>query len=90
MKKYVYIALFTFLGLLLATLLHALIEIPALKLITENYEQYGDGYIWQHWRIIHDVVGACLWLGGALGGYYAGKKWWQILYIEKRYGTPRF
>lgn len=79
-----------FLGLLLATLIHALLEIPTLAYITNNLEVHGQGYLWQNWKMIHGVVGAGLWFGGLIFGFWAGKKWWQILYVEKRYGKPRF
>lgn len=90
MKRFLYIALFVFLGLLVATVLHALIELPTLSLITGNFEKYGESYLWQHWREIHGIGGAILWLSGAALGYWCGVKWWQILYVEKRYGTPRW
>lgn len=90
MKRYFYIALCILLGLLVATMLHGLIEIPALSLITANFDTYGDSFVWRYWRVIHGVGGVVLWLAGALGGFWAGKRWWQILYIEKRYGTPRW
>ena len=90
MKRAFYIALFVLLGLIVATLLHALIELPTLSLITGNFEKYGNSYVWQNWRMIHGIGGAVLWLAGLVGGYWCGVKGWQILYVEKRYGTPRW
>jgi amino acid permease len=90
MKRIVYIGLFIFLGLAVSTLIHALIELPTLNLITGDFETYADSYLWRNWKMIHGVGGVLLWLAGAISGYLCGVKWWQILYVEKRYGTPRF
>lgn len=90
MKRIFYITAFAVLGLLLATLVHAAIEIPILSLITGDFARYQESFIWRYWPIIHGVSGAVLWGAGALGGVIAGRRFWQILYVEKRYGTPRF
>jgi hypothetical protein len=89
MKRILYIGLFIFLGLLVATLLHAAIEYPTLALITGDFERYSESFVWQHWKILHGGGGALLWLLGAVAGYWGGVKGWQILYVEKRRGTPR-
>lgn len=90
MKRLFYIAAFTVLGILLATLVHAALEMPALYIITSDFEHYQHSFVWEHWRIIHGWGGKLLWLLGALGGFIAGCKFWQILYVEKRYGTRRW
>lgn len=90
MKRILYIVLFISLGLLVATLLHAIIELPTLSLITGNFEHYQHSFIWQHWKLVHGVGGAILWILGAIVGYWCGVKGWQILYVEKRRGTPRW
>ena len=90
MKRYFYIGLFVFLGYLLSFLVHAGIEIPALALATRAVGDFGNNVIWQHWRVIHGTVGAFLSLGGLTLGWFLGRKFWQILYVEERYGTPRW
>lgn len=90
MKKYFYIAAFTFLGLLLSFLVHAALEIPILSLVMGNYETYGDSYVWRNWSMIHAVGGKSLSLAGVIFGFFMGRTCWQILYVEKRYGTPRW
>lgn len=90
MKKYLYIGLFGLLGLLLATLLHAVIEIPILAWMSDRLDAGQTNWLIEHWSSVHRMGGGVLWLGGATGGYLAGRKFWRILYIEKRYGTPRW
>lgn len=90
MKKYFYIGAFGFLGYLLSLLLHAGIEIPTLALITGEAGKFGDNIIWRNWQCIHGTVGAVLSVSGILFGLLLGRKFWQILYVEKRYGTPRW
>lgn len=80
----------TFLGLLLSTLIHAVVEILILNTITGNLTQYGDSFLWQNWELIHQIGSLGLWLAGFVGGAVAGFSFWQILYVEERYGKPRF
>lgn len=88
MKRAFYIGAFVVLGLLLATIVHAMIEIPLLSVISGDYARYQESYIWRHWPIIHSVGALLLWGAGVCGGTIAGRRFWQILYVEKRYGTP--
>lgn len=90
MKRFFYIVACMVLGLLLATLVHAAIEIPTLRIMTGDMAQYGDGFVWRNWKMIHGVAGNALWFGGAMFGLLLGRKWWRILYVEKRYGEPRW
>lgn len=90
MKKTLYVFLFTLLGLMLSTLLHAAIELPALWLITGDIERYGGSFVWQNWGVLHTSIGALLWVLGGGGGVWGGFHFWQILYVEERYGKPRF
>ena len=88
MKKYFYIGAFMFLGWLTSMLAHGLIEIPLLGLITGERGYYGNNIIWQNWRLVHGLGGFILSLGGVLLGFFLGRKFWQVLYVEKRYGEP--
>lgn len=90
MKRYVYIGLFGLLGLLVTTLLHAAIEIPLLVWMQTALEAGETPWLWTEWPLLHRLGGTMLWLGGIGGGVFLGKKFWRILYVEKRYGTPRW
>lgn len=83
MKKALYVFLFTVLGLLLAAVLHAVIEAPILWIITGDFEQYQDSFIWQNWTLLHRYVGGFIWLLGAGGGMFAGFHFWQVVYIQQ-------
>lgn len=78
------------LGTLVATLVHAGIETPLLSWMTSDLELGRTNRLWNYWPIVHRLGGSILWLAGAALGFYFGKKFWRILYIEKRYGTPRW
>jgi len=90
MKKFLYILLFTVFTLLLSLLGHVTLELPILWLITNNFDVYGDSFVWQHWESIHAIGTGLLWFIGLLGGIYGGFRYWRILYIEERYGKPRW
>lgn len=90
MKRIFYVSAFALLGVLIATLIHAAIELPLLAYITDELDMGKSNWLTEHWWTLHRIGGKVLWLSGALAGYLAGKKFWRILYIEKRYGTPRW
>lgn len=90
MKKYFYIIAFMFLGLLVSLLVHALVEIPTLAIITRDPDAMVGNYVWQHWWLFHGIGGRVLTAAFVLFGFILGRKFWQILYVEKRYGTPRW
>jgi hypothetical protein len=81
MKKIIYIGLFTVLGVMVGVLLHALIDLIALKIDATTIVPYLEMYR-RGWGVLLFVI-------GGLTGFMLGKKFWQILYVEKRYGTPR-
>jgi len=84
MKRIIYIAAFTFLGLLVATFVHGIIELPLLRLMTNNFEQWGDSFLWQNWQLIHAVGGGVLWLAGLGFGLWGGVRYWRIVYSEQK------
>jgi hypothetical protein len=90
MKRYIYYLCFGLLGFLIATLVHAGFEMVALATITNDLERYGGSFLWRHWVVIHQIFSASLWFAGTLAGFRLGRHFWQILYVEERYGTPRF
>ena len=93
MKKYIYIFSWIVLGILLSFLAHAGFEIGLIKyafsegIILQNYTVFGMGFgycalpVWDQ-----DAILAF----GLVTGYFAGQYFWQILYVEHRYGRiPR-
>lgn len=85
MKKTVYIISFTALGMLLQFLLHAFVEMWYIGLLLRDFAAFGFGLSWDDWFMIHAILTAIFFIGGATIGFYAGKKWWQIIYVEQRY-----
>lgn len=80
LKKYVYIGLFILLGALLNLLLHVALEYPFLILLANNPAYYEATWIWQHWTTVHRVVNVSLWTIGIVGGYLAGRHFWEVVY----------
>jgi hypothetical protein len=90
MKKYVYLTLMSFLGILLATLVHAAVEFPILKFLIADPVAFGAHPIFRHWEEIHRYGGLTLSLIGITVGWWLGRYFWQVLYVEQRYGRPRW
>lgn len=82
MKRIFYIACFGFFGLLVATLIHAGVEMVALAVIFGNPAHFAESVWWQEWKLIHGVVGAVLWAIGLALGLYAGIRFWDIVYVQ--------
>jgi len=89
MKKTVYILTSIFLGILLSFIIHALIEISVIYFLLKDFTLYGLGLSWQAWWLIHAVGTTLLLAAGAIFGWWLGQRWWQIVYIEKRYRDRR-
>jgi len=83
MKKTIYIILFTFLGILLQFLLHAVVEIWYINLLSLNFSKYGFGLSWAQWFTIHSVLTIILLIAGGLFGFFAGKFAWKKIYEKK-------
>ena len=90
MKERIYIATFTFLGALSGLLLQGGLEMWALGLVALDYERFAEVFWWQNWEVIRSVGIVTLPAIGLVLGYFAGKRYWNILYVEERYGKPRF
>jgi MFS family permease len=65
--------------LLLSFLIHAFIEIKYLSWAEEQGRavSFYGGCALAPWLQI------ALWLFGALGGYFLGRWWWRIVYIDR-------
>lgn len=85
MKRFFYISLFTFLGILVQFILHGLIEFSYIKLLIYDYDKFGLGLSWDNWFLIHKIFSIALLVLGASLGFIQGKYWWRVIYIEKRY-----
>ncbi len=75
------------LGFLLSMLVHAALEIPALVMV-ERQLAAGESWLSEYWWLFHGIGGAVLSLSGVVFGFFLGRKYWRIIYIEQRRGTP--
>ena len=89
MKRITYILGFALLGVMVAALIHAAIEVPLLWLISSDFETYSSSYWWQNWSVLHRYISLGLWIVGLLAGTRAGFHYWKVIYVEEKYGTPR-
>jgi len=84
MKKAIYLIASSFLGLLLSIIAHALIEINYLKFTDPNKVVWasilGNGNC-----ALPFYFQIGLPLLGIIGGYFLGRFWWRVVYIEKRH-----
>ena len=83
MKKYFYIAAFTFLGILLQQVIHAVIELIYIRLLLSNFPRYSLGLSWETWFQIHTVGTIILLIAGIVFGYKAGVYFWPRLYTAE-------
>ena len=84
-KKKVYITLSIFFGILLASLVHALIELAYLQWA----ENTGTVVAWTKYFgvgscALHPVVQYGIFVIGIAFGYFFGRVGWHIVYVEKR------
>src|SRR3990167_7744527 len=84
MKRAIYIILFTFLGVLLSFVFHLVLELMSLELLVKNFERYSLGLSWEQWFSIHTIASVVLFFIGMWVGYAQGKKWWNVIYVEKK------
>ena len=83
MKKTIYIASFTFLGILLQFLIHGLFEAWYIGLLMSDFTKYSFGLSWSQWFLIHHTGTIILLVAGIVFGFWQGKLWWGKIY-EKR------
>lgn len=77
MKKALYIFAFALFGLIVATIIHAVIELIALDTIFGQPDKYFNTFWWQEWHLIHWGVSYFLWFKGFVLGMYLGFRYWQ-------------
>lgn len=88
MKRGFYILCFTALGVLLQFNVHALVEMAVIALLLKDFGRYGLGLSWSQWYLVHHILTVVLLLSGAWWGYARGVEYWNIIYVEKRFGRP--
>jgi len=79
-KRTIYIALFSFLGILLSLIVHGVVEIWYIDRLTTDFNSYSMGYSWGEWFVIHKYFSIFLSALGAVFGYYQGRYWWRVVY----------
>jgi hypothetical protein len=85
MKKLFYILCTIFLGILLATIAHALVEIWYIqKFLSEGLIPKTVVFLGSRCYLPFYVQIAFL-LSGVIGGYLLGQNWWRIIYVEHRH-----
>lgn len=89
MKRFIYIFCAMTLGFLLQLIVHAGIEFWYIGLLLSHFEVYGFGLSWEAWFMIHSIFTGILAVSGIVIGYYAGIRWWHIVYIERRHWAMR-
>ncbi|MEX0672533.1 MAG: hypothetical protein WDZ82_01425 [Candidatus Paceibacterota bacterium] len=77
-KKYIYILAFTFLGLLISTVIHVGIEYPILLVFMAEGSFYGLSI--ETWHVIHRIGAFALWFAGLALGLQQGFYWWRKVY----------
>lgn len=90
MKKTIYISLAGVLGILLSFLFHVLIEIPIINLLVSDFEKYNLGLSWEQWFFAHYLFTIALFILGLGFGINCGFKWWQYIYVDKKYRGTLF
>jgi hypothetical protein len=87
MKKYIYIAAFVVLGVLVSTLIHAFAEIAIIKLLISDYEKWHFGLTFDTWLTIHAIGAGALLILGLAVGYRQGVYWWGVMYEKSKRPT---
>jgi hypothetical protein len=83
-KKVIYILLWIVLGILLSTILHAVIEIPIINLLVSDFQRYSLGLSWDQWYLIHYIGTIILLILGIVFGLFCGFKFWHKIYEKNK------
>jgi hypothetical protein len=87
-KRTVYLLAFVVFGVLAQFLVHAGLEMIVIELLIRDYNRYGLGLSWSQWYAAHAILTVLLFAMGAVFGYRQGVYWWNVIYVEKRFGWP--
>lgn len=80
MKRKIYILLTMFLGLMLSQFVHTGLEMLALTWLVDT----GD-ITWEAWRMLHATATVIIAVAGLVGGWFLGRHWWHVVYVEGRH-----
>ena len=79
LKHIVYLSAATLLGLLLSFLVHAFIEMEYLSWAAEQ----GKAVTFYGSCALPTLLQLALWVAGGVGGFYLGRFWWRMVYIDR-------
>ncbi len=85
-KHVIYLISTTVMGVLLSFLTHAGIE----TLYLQWAEQTGHVVTWYSGCALHPFIQVGLVLAGAVGGFFLGKMWWRMVYIDRVWAKGKF
>lgn len=85
MKKTVYIFLVMVLGMILNFIAHALIETAYINSAIAGGLVLTDQGIFGSYCVLPVWLQILLPLAGIIGGFFMGKTWWRMVYIQKRH-----
>ena len=81
-----YIILFSIAGALFGFFIHMVFEIWYINtLLFPSYETYSLGLSWNGILFLHALLVFVLTISGGIIGFYQGKYWWRIIYVEKKF-----
>ncbi|MFA6097156.1 MAG: hypothetical protein WC788_06015 [Candidatus Paceibacterota bacterium] len=83
LKKFVYVALFMLLGVLVGFIVHAVAEIWYAGLLILNFKKYGRGLSWVELYFAHQIISFLFVFLGAVSGYLQGLFWWKVVYGKR-------
>jgi hypothetical protein len=69
------------LGILLSLLVHVVIESQYLRWAMDQHKVIH----WYAGCALHPILQIGLLIVGVVGGYFLGKFWWRLVYIERRW-----
>jgi hypothetical protein len=84
MKKFIYISLWIILGFLLSLFAHAGIEVWYINYLLSHNSAPVNFPVFGHYCALPFSVQYSLLLAGLVAGYFVGKFFWRVVYVERR------
>ena len=84
-KKIIYLTASAILGILLSLIFHGLVEMAYLNWAIgkgNEIQFYGGCGLWPGFQIA--ILAA-----GAIGGFFLGRLWWRIIYVDRKWEKSR-
>lgn len=85
MKKFIYILLCVIFGILVSFIVHVIIEIPVIFIMIQDFDKYSLSLTWDQLMLVHWVFLIILLVVGLIIGIKLGFKWWQYIYVDRKY-----